>query len=286
MIAVSGATGSIGSELVRLLAAEGRPFRALSRDPVRARDRFGPDVDIGECDLTRPETLPQALDGVDTLFVLTAVADDMSMLERNLVDAALGAGVERIVKLSAIGADQDSPLTLGREHGRSEALIRETGLPFTFLRPGSFMQNLFMHAGSIGQTGSFYAPYGDGRVGLIDTRDVAAVAAAVVRHPDAHEGGTLLLTGPEAVSHHQVAAAIGDAVGRAVTYVPVPPAAARGAMLEAGLPGWLVEDLLLLAEGVARGEAELVTDHVERLVGRPPHSIHDFARDHARAFGP
>lgn len=284
MIVVSGSTGSIGTELVHLLRERGLPCRALTRDPQRARARFGPGIDVREADLARPETLDAALEGADAVFVLTAVADDLSVLEGNLVDAAARARARHIVKSSALGADLESPLTLGREHGRSEAHLRGAGVPFSVLRPGSFMQNLFMHAATIRTAGTLYAPYGRGRLPLIDARDVASAAASLLADPEGHEGAVYTLTGPEPISHGHVANVLGAVLGKPVTYVPIPSTAAREAMLGQGLPEWLVEDLLLMAERVADGQAERVTDDVERLTGRRARTIEAFARDHRAQF--
>lgn len=284
MIVVSGATGTIGREVVRLLLPRGLPVRAISRDARRARQALGPDVEVREADLRRPETLASVLDGAATVLVLTAVSDALAEQERNLVDTAIREGATHVVKVSAIGAAPDSPMTLGRQHGLSEAYLRERDLSWTVLRPTSFMQNLLMHVPSIRSDGRIFAPYGEGRVALVDARDIAATAAEILAEPAPHSGKTYTLTGPEAVSYHRVAEAIGLAAGREVSYVPVPPEAAREAMLKLGLPAWLADDLLLLAGSAARGTAEAVSGDVERVIDRPPRTIQRFARDHAVAF--
>ncbi|MEX0836754.1 MAG: Ldh family oxidoreductase, partial [Gemmatimonadota bacterium] len=242
MIVVSGATGTIGSEVVRLLVARGLPVRALSRDRSRARQALGPGVEIRQADLEQPETLSAVLDGAAAVLVLTAVSDALAAQERNLVDAATRAGTPHLVKLSAIGAAPDSPMTLGRQHGLSEEHLREQDISWTVLRPTSFMQNLLMHVPSIRSDGRIFAPYGEGRVAFVDTRDIAATAAEILAEPEPHSGEIYTLTGPEPVSHQRVAEAIGAAAGREVSYVPVPPEAAREAMLKVGLPGWLADE--------------------------------------------
>ena len=284
MIAVTGATGTIGSELVRILAEEEVPFRALTRDPERARARLGPGVQAWPADLARPDTLDPALEGAEALFLLTAVSDELGRLEANLVDAAGRAGVRRIVKLSALGAHPESPMRLGREHGRSEVHLADSGISHTLLRPGSYMQNLLVHAPTIRDQGALYAAYGDGRVALIDARDVAEVAARLLGRDDGHDGSAHVLTGPEPIGHHRVAVAIAEGIGKPVSYVPISSQQAGEALRSLGLPSWLVEDLTFLAELAAAGEAELVTDEVRRWTGRPARPIEVFARDYAAAF--
>jgi len=284
MIVLTGATGTIGSEVAALLSADRVAFRAIVRDVARAREKLGDGPELVHGDLSRPETLPAALEGADRLLVLTAPSDQLSELEAHLVDAAVDAGVSAIVKVSAQGAAVGSPFRLGDEHGRSEAHVRATGVPATFLRPASFMQNLLMHVPTVVAGGVIYAPFDEGAQPFVDARDVAAAAVEVLRNPAPHRGQAYTLTGPRAATMVEVVQALGGALGREITYVPVTPEQAGAAMRGNGLPDWLTEDLLWLAERVAEGKAGETSGDAERLLRRPPRGLDVFFRDYAPAF--
>lgn len=285
MIVLTGATGTIGSEVAALLRADRVPFRAVVRDVARAREKLGEEAELVHGDLERPETLPAALAGVERLLVLTAPSEHLAELEAHLVDAAVEAGASAIVKVSVQGAGVGSPLRLGDQHGRSEAHIRATGVPATFLRPASFMQNLLVHAASVAGHGAIYAPFGEGAQPFIDARDIAAAVVEVLRNPAPHRGQAHTLTGPRAVTMAEVAASLGRTLEREVSYVPVTPEQAGASMREMGLPDWFVDDLLWWAARVSDGQAAETSGDAERLLRRPPRDLDVFFRDYAAVFG-
>jgi uncharacterized protein YbjT (DUF2867 family) len=285
MIVVTGATGKIGSELVRLLRERGEAVRAL----VRSREKgvelaeLGAELAVG--DLDDAASLDAAFTGADRLFLLAPAGPEQTALQHNAIEAAKKAGIGHVVKLSALGAAPDSPVALGRWHAETEAELAASGLAWTVLQPHSFMQNLLGSAGTVAGQGMLFAPVGDGAVALVDTRDVAAVAAEVLADPAQHAGRTYVVTGGQAVTYAQVAQALGAAIGKPVQYVDVPPEAAGDGMRQAGLPGWLVDDLLGLFAIFKAGHGAATTDVVRTVGGREPTSIEQFARDHAAAFG-
>ncbi len=283
MILVTGATGNIGRELVRRLAAAGVPVRAFVRDAARAEDlrQAGAEILVG--DLDHPETLAPALDGVERLFLLTPANPRQVEQQGRTVDAAQRAGVRHVVKLSALGAWLDSPVSLGRWHAQTEKQIEKSGMAWTHLRPHFFMQNTLGFAPSIAAEGKLYAPMREGRVGLVDTRDIAAVAAAVLVG-SGHEGKTYDVTGPEALDFHTIAAHIASATGRKVTYMDVPPGEAEKAMVAGGMPAWLADALLGFYGIFAAGHASATTRVVEDVTGNAARTYAQFAREHARVF--
>ena len=196
MILVTGATGTVGRELITQLTASGTRVRGMSRYPERAG--LPADVEMVRGDLGRPETLGPAVDGAERVFLL-AGGPDGPMHEANLVAAAMRAGVRHIVKLSvlAAGHDGDDPIT--RWHLAGERTIEASGLAWTFLRPGAFMANALMWADTIREQGTVYAPYTTARTAPIDPFDIAAVAARVLTQTG-HEGRAYSLTGPELLS--------------------------------------------------------------------------------------
>jgi uncharacterized protein YbjT (DUF2867 family) len=283
MILVTGATGLTGREVVKQLMAAGARMRILVRNPDRAVALDGPGVEIVKGDLAHPETLAPALNGVDRVFVLTAPDPAQVELQGNLVEAARGAGARRIVKISAIGADLQSPVRVGRWHAQTEKQIEASGLAFTHLRPGFFMQNMLAFAPAVAAHGVFQAPADEARVAMIHVRDVAAVAARVLLE-EGHTGQTYTLTGPEALTYHDAAARLSAAAGRPIAYATAAPAEFRRRLLEAGAPEWYADMLLELYAIIRAGHASTVTDTVEKVTGRPPLRFDDFAHESAHAF--
>jgi uncharacterized protein YbjT (DUF2867 family) len=281
MILVTGATGTVGRHLVLELKTAKAPFRVLTRDPSRAHALLGP-AEFALGDLSRPETFAAALAGVDAAFVLSPLDPALPAWEAAFARAAGAAGVKKLVKLSARGADPRAKTAVARWHGEAEEEVRRVGVPFTCLRPSGFFQNLLLSADSV-RRGTLAAPMAAARAALIDARDVAAVAAAALA-PDAFAGRALELTGPRALAYSELAAILSRALGRPVSYSPVDPDAARRGLLAAGMPAWRTDALLELAESFRAGGGEKTTDGVAEALGRPPLSFERFAADHARAF--
>jgi uncharacterized protein YbjT (DUF2867 family) len=224
-----------------------------------------------------------ALTDVERLFLMSPPHPAQQEMEGTAIDAAEEADISLIVKLSALGAGPESPLQLGRRHAEIEERLAESGIPNTVLRPSSFMQNFFNFAPTIRSDDTFFAPAGDGAIALVDSRDIAAVAAAVLTE-GGHDGDILTITGPDAVTYEEAAEALSAATGRTIRYVDVPPEAAGQGMLEAGIPDWLVDDLLVLYGLLRDGHAAEVTPTVKEVARVEPHTFAQFARDFAPVF--
>jgi uncharacterized protein YbjT (DUF2867 family) len=203
--------------------------------------------------------------------------------ETNVIDAATVAGIRRLVKIGANGAQIGSPVAFWDAHGRIEAHPRQSGVPAVVLHPSSYTSNLLAAAHAVAHGGTLFAPAGDAKVAPIDPRDVAAVAAVVLT-ADGHEGRTYTLTGPQAVTYHDVAHQLSTVTGRHVAYVDVPDEAAREGMLQASVPDWMAEQLVALWGELRRGTADTTTDVVRVLTGEEPRTVSQFLRDHAAAF--
>ncbi len=282
MLLVFGATGHIGSELVSLLSSKGVMAVAVTRNPEHIAPL--PGIRWARADLSEPASLAPLFADVDGMFLLTANGADLARLQTNAIEAARRARVRRVVKLSALGASDHSHSPIARAHHEAEAALIASGLPWTILRPHVFMQNLLDQAATIAQEGRFYAASGDGKIPFIDARDIAAVAAAALTQ-EGHEGEKYVLTGPEALSYYDVAGILSDVLGHRVEYVADSLEAARERMIRTGAPSWSVEGALALAAYQrASGPTAVAHDTVQRILGRPPRSFADFARDHAAAF--
>lgn len=284
MILVTGGTGTTGRELVRLLQQAGKEFRVFSRDRKRAATVLGESVAIIEGDMNAPETMVPAFDGVDSLFLLTVPDPHQVEQEGHALEAAEAAGVKRVVKLSVLGASEDSAVSLGRWHAFTEKQLLESNLQATILRPHYFMQNTLQFASEIAATGKFHLPMRDAKISMIDVRDVAAVAFETLTS-SGHEGRTYDLTGPDSLGFSDVARVLAEELGRPVQYVDVPPRDAEKAMVATGLPIWLADALVTLFGIFAAGHASECTQAVRDIIGREPHSYGDFVRDHLAAFG-
>lgn len=285
MILITGGTGTSGREIVEAVARTGRPFRVTARDVARAEPlkRLGAEVVRG--DFTDPASLERAMAGVERVFLNSGPTDDLADLQGNVIDAARRAGVRHVVKLSVFGADLPGApgVRFMRQHVDVERRLRDSGLAWTMLRPTFFMQNLLGSAPTIRQAGAIFMPAADGRAPYIDTRDIADVAAATLTQPG-HEGRAYELTGPEDLSFHDMARAIGAAIGKDVRYVPVSDDQARQSLLAGGIPAWNVEGMLELMRATREGWMAGVTREVERISGHPARTFAAFAREHAAAF--
>jgi uncharacterized protein YbjT (DUF2867 family) len=283
MILVTGATGKTGREVVKGLCAQGVRVRALVRDPERARSLAPEGVELACGDMSRPETLGDALLGVERVFLLSPPSPRQVEMQGNVIEAARRAAARHVVKMSASGVTLDAPHSVAALHAQTERQLERSGLAWTHLRPTGLMQNLLQSAPAIAATRTLYAPMGDCRVSYVDVRDVADVAVKALTD-GGHEGMAYEITGPEALSHHQVAEKISRAIGDHVTYIDVPPERAREHMLARGMPEWLADSMLALYAAYRLGAAAKVTDVVPRITGRPARSFDDLATEQAPAF--
>ncbi|MFE3718989.1 NAD(P)H-binding protein [Streptomyces cyaneofuscatus] len=263
MILVTGSTGTIGSQVVRLLTERGVPFRAMSR-----RERPGG----VRADFDDPASLADAVAGIDTVFLLTVPPVPTADHDIALVTAARAAGVRKIVKLSAIGSgERFDGATVGAWHVSAEEAIEGSGLRWTMLRPPSFASNFLWHRALIQAGEPVPNLVGDSRQAVVDPRDVAAVAVAALTG-DAHDGQRYDLTGPDLLTFADQAAILERVLERPVRIAATPA--------PVQLPAGMITDI-----GWARaGGAAYVTDHVPRVLGRPALTFEQWVRDHRKAF--
>jgi uncharacterized protein YbjT (DUF2867 family) len=284
VITITGSSGTIGSELVRLLSAAGAPTRAVYRSARKTE--MLPGVAWVRADLRDETVLEPVLAGTTRLFLLSGNEAGFGKLQIETIRAAERLGVRHVVKLSALGASNHSNSAIAREHWEVEQVLEQSTMTWTMLRPHAFMQNwLGDVAESVRAEGVIYSPIADGRVPFIDTRDIAAVAAKVVLDPEPHAGRRYFLTGGEAVGMADVADVLSEVTGRRVTYHPISMDEARARMEARGLPAQLIDAMLAIAAyQKAGGATSRVSDSVQRILGRAPRTIRDFARDYADQF--
>ncbi|BCY09623.1 NmrA family NAD(P)-binding protein [Actinoplanes sp. L3-i22] len=275
-VLVTGATGRVGSEAVRLLTAARNPARALVRDASRAP--HGAEIAVGDFD--RPDTLDAAMRGIDTVLL---VSPAVPAQEIAVIDSAVRHGVTHIVKVTS-KASADSPVDRRRGQARIEAHLLASGVAYTLLRSNAYPQNLFALAPMVKQTRGFLMSAGDGRVGLTDARDVAAAAAAILTAPAPHAAKTYLLTGPELVTYADVARELTDALGYPVEYRRTSPEDHRSVMILAGLPEPVATSNAQAFGLIAQGDAAWLSDDVESLTGDRPRGLHAFIAENLGDF--
>lgn len=284
---ITGATGTVSGALIDALENSGFQLRALIRDESKVetlRDR-GIRAFVG--DLGDPRSLPPAFEGVHDLWLLTPNGPRASENNMNAVWAARRAGVERVVRLSAVRAAHDAPTRNGRLHALSDHELEQSGLSWTILRPHWFMQNLLNEADDIATKSAFRLNMGAGRLGMIDTRDIAELAAKVlIDGPDVHHGKIYTPTGPQSISFAQVAAQFEEMLDRPIRYVPTADEHREQRLLGFGVPDWIVGMLTEYAQAYVSGWGDFTTTDFQEVTGRRPRSFADFARDHAGAFMP
>jgi uncharacterized protein YbjT (DUF2867 family) len=272
LIAVTGATGGIGGRVARRLADRGVTQRLVVRDAGRAPSLPGAGVavagDFGDADAMR-----EVLRGVHTLLLVSASeAADRLDRHRSAVDAAVAAGVQRVVYTSFLGAAPACTFTFGRDHWHTEQLLRASGLAYTFLRDNLYLDVL---AHFVGEDGVIRGPAADGRVGAVARDDVADVAVAALLGA-AHDGRTYDLTGPESLTFAEVAEELEAAAGRRIAYHPETMEEAYASRAQYGAPDWEVAGWVTTYAAVAAGELDVVTDAVAEVAGHPPMSLVDY----------
>ena len=284
LILVTGATGTVGSEVVKQLVQGGHRVRALVRDPAKAQ-KLSTGIEIVQGDLSKPETLAAAFVGVDKAYVVLSATDpEFPELEGNAFNAAKKAGVKHIVKHSGgnfIAEDFFAKTPFAKWHSESEKRLRALGVAWTILRPAFFDSNL-IEFGIVSRGGLFF-PAGNGKDAPIDPRDIAAVAVNVLTTPG-HAGKVYELTGPELLSFAEVVQKIAAVTGKPLKYVDVPEVTWREEMLSAGAPPPVVESLLAYFAGGVKAGLIHMTSTVSELLGRPARTLEQWAKDHIAAL--
>jgi uncharacterized protein YbjT (DUF2867 family) len=287
-ILVTGATGTVGGEVVRQLAstdstvnikAAGHSLQELEKNIEDDR------IKSTQIDFNEPETLRDALKSTDKVFLLTPFQSDMLQYSSNMLEEIKNArDIKHIVKLSVMGAEFEPG---GRLHLQAEKMIVGSGIPYTFLRPNAFMQNFVnFYSHIIKEKGILSVPAGDGKVSFVDARDIAAVAVQVLigNNDGKYNSKTYDITGPEAISYNDAVNILSEQVGKKISYVDVSKTDAIKAMKDIGLDEWLIDIILEGYNNLRKGYFSPVTTVVEEITGRKPISFNEFAKEHAEVF--
>jgi uncharacterized protein YbjT (DUF2867 family) len=294
-ILVTGATGTVGSEVVKQLVKSSSPdnnkditIRAAIHSQNKA-DNFKDyeSVQIVNIDYNKPETIADALNHVDKLFLLTLPSPNMAVYSNLIKEIGKYGGINYIVKLSSMAAKESGlATTIGRIHRDEEKIIEEFGIPFTFLRPPAFMQNFITQFGyTIRTQDAFYVPAGDSKMSFVDARDVAAVSVqALISDSQQHIGKAYAITAQEAISYGQAAEIFSKEIGRRISYRDIPEEEARKGMKEVGMDDWLIDAIMEFYSAIKAGHASQTTNVVEQITGRKPISFSQFVKNYAEFF--
>jgi uncharacterized protein YbjT (DUF2867 family) len=287
MIAVVGATGNTGRALVNELKQLGQNPVCVVRNAEKAREVLGPDAKTAVAELTDRAALEKALQGVQSVFVVTGHNPGMVEQQNNVLDAAMKAGAKYLVRVSGGRAVvvPDSESVIGRSHYAIEQRLRDSGIGWVILRPGLFMQNVFTQAAAIKNDNKMVLPFPkDLPVALTDVRDTGAVGARILIDPTPHAGKTYEFTG-KLTNYGEFADVLSQVLGRTITYVGVTPEQAEQAMKSRGMPDWLVQHLVTIAKLAAKGAfSNESTGPIREITKREPITTRQFVEDHKTMF--
>jgi len=286
-ILVTGATGNVGSQVVKQLSLfKGRVLAAVQSKNRADEIKNIAGAELVEMNFNNTETINAAFRGIQKLFLLTPFVPNMVEISENLVELAKKANVNHIVKQSAFGSDQAQGITMNSLHHKVERIIESSGIDYTFLRPMSFMQNYLGLANFIKAQGTFSFPLGDSKTSFVDTRDIAAVAVQALTKSSEHRNKAYNITGPKSISNYEIAEILSNIANKKITYVDVSVSDARKRMLNSGMQEWGVDSLIELFEFQRGGNASVVSPDVKRVIGRESISFIQFATDYAEFFKP
>jgi len=276
--------GNIGSHVAEGLAKKGVPVRVLTRTvKPNAKWRELGIEQIGG-DMASIDSLSSAFQDVESFFSVTPYVENLVELGVNAVEAAKRAGVSHVVRSSLMHASEFS-ITLRQWHREVEKAVETSGIPYTILQPNTFMQSLLLNAETVKSANALFIPQGDGKVSLVDVRDIAAVAIACLTEPG-HEGQKYIVTGGTALPNNEIAEKLTNLLGRTITYYDVSPEQARESMTSAGMPAWMVQTLIELFEVSKAGDCAEVSPVIEQILKRKPILFDQFLSENAGAFRP
>ena len=279
-VLVTGATGTVGREVVKRLVSRGTAVRAALHSTAHAEVLEGFDVETAIVGKSHPGRLQGAFRDVDRLFLLVPFTPDLVAITRTLVEAAKAARIETIVKLSVLGTDvQPPPTTVAKWHRHADMIVEDSGLGFTLLHSNAFMQNMVPPCvRALRGDGIVRLPLGQARVSYIGARDIGVAAAAVLTG-EGFRNKRYTLTGRDALTVQEMTDAVSEVLGRNVRYLGVNADEARHLLKSDGTPDWLAEAMLEVYAEQRAGHAAHLTTSLEQITGKPPNSFMQFARD-------
>jgi uncharacterized protein YbjT (DUF2867 family) len=279
-ILITGATGNIGSQVIPALLENGVNVRAYVRNPEKAKQLEAAGVQVFMGDFLDQDALNKAAENVDAILAITPPNPDAVAQGDTILKAALNSGSPYYLRLSAIGAAADAPTENGKLHYESDKALMESGLTYTILRPHYFMQNMFGSVEAIKSQGNFYLGMGEGRLGMIDVRDIAdCFVSLLLNNGEGHKNKIYTPTGSDSINFSQAAESISSHLGKQVNYVPVPPEAVREAILELGWGEWGAQIMVDYSKAYANNWGDFTTTDVKIITGHEARSFDQFTKE-------
>ncbi len=282
MIFITGATGSIGSELCRLLAAENTPSRVMYRKEGQQTHFETVGLEAVQADFDDADSMRQAMQGCDTLFLLTSPDHQHAEREIAIIKLAIDLGIQYVVKVSTANTNLSSPLAYARSHAQIDQYLRDQPIDWTILRPTGFMQNFLEYTHPIGK-GILPHMLGDGQISYIDLRDIALMAKNVLTQPG-HAKATYYLTGPASLTMADVAAELTAGLGFTVRSINQSEADTRQGLGYSGLDAWHIDALIEQFKIGANGGEIDVNGEVARITGQAPRTLTQFVNEYQNRF--
>ncbi len=283
-ILITDPTGTVGNAVIKRLTSSGQNKIKVAVDVKNKVDKLEHVDEIVKIDYSRLETIADALNSIDKLFLRIPPSTEMVDISSNFVQEAKKNGVKFMVKLSAMNADLEPGYISGRLHRQVERIIEESEIPFAFLRPNSAMQNLISRSSqTVKNQSAIYLPAGDVKISLVDARDIAAVAVEVLTtNGDQHMNKTYDITGPEAISHNQIAEILSKATGKSILYSNTSEDDMRSEMKKIGIADWFIDNALELYNMYRLGHRSKTTSVVEQLTKQKPTTFSQFVKNYVQ----
>lgn len=283
-ILVLGATGNTGSLVVSKLKSKNADVAILTKNKEATSSMGLADAQIRGGDFNDLASLVRAMEGISKVYLVMPMHQNVIMWVNNVIEAAKQSGVQHIVKQSGLDANLDADSQIIRDHAESDQLIKNSGLKYTLIQPNSFFQNFYGNLPTINTVSQFYSPLSDSRQSMVDINDVAEAVSLVLTQAG-HEGKTYRFTGTQALTSAEQAKLISQASRKDISFVNVSQQDFESALKEAGMGDWLAENLAEMIAWFARGKQYgEISEDIENLLGRPPRTFDDFAKELAASI--
>lgn len=274
-VLVTGATGNIASLVIPQLIEKGVSVRAFVRNVSKAEKWKKMGVEIVEGEFSSADQLNEATKGMDVVLSITPPSEDAFENASAITRAAKNNGVKHLIRISAIGAAADAPTENGKLHYKTDEDIKAAGIPYTILRPQFYMQNVFMSAPSIMEQGNMYWGMGEGKLGMIDIRDIADACVSLIVN-GGHENKIYNPTGPASITFSEVAKMIAEGIESPVNYIAVPLEAVGDAIRKAGWGEWSAQMMMDYSKAYSNGWGDFINNDIETITGKKPRSFQNF----------
>ena len=273
-ILVTGATGNIGKEVVKLLKAENADFITGT---TKGETIEG--IKTVKADFSDKESLIKAMQGITTLFMLSPSHPESVQWGEHVIDAAKESGVKFIVRSSGSFADINSDLLIEKLLGTTDKYLKDSGINYTITAPSSFMQNFSTTMAADYNSGTIYHAAGDADISWTDVRDIAAVNVKVLLNPEKYQNQTLTITGSESFNYEEAVKQMNEVLGKETKYVSIPNEAAAQAMADMHFPQFIIDLLISLNDSIKQGHFIKTTDTIKKVLGRKPNTFRQFITD-------